>query len=79
MITYKILIALIIPIFLGISFIKYIETNEKLQPSILVPIGFGLGFGFLTQWMLFLSIIRINYSPLAIGLPLLAAGFFFFF
>lgn len=69
-----ILTALVIPIFFGISVIKYIETTEKLRPSLLIPIGFGLGFGFLTQWMLLLSIIQINYSQLTISLPLLAAG-----
>ena len=77
MILCKILIALGIPIFLGISFIKYIEKDKKLLPLLRIPIGFGLGFGFLTQWMLLLSIVHIKYSLLTIGGPLLLAGFFF--
>ena len=78
MIIYKVLIALAIPIFFGINFVKYFETNEKLHPFLLIPIGFGLGFGFLTQWMLLLSIVQIKYSQLTIGFPLLIAGSFFF-
>ena len=43
MIICKILMALAIPIILGISFVKNIETKERLQPLLLIPIGFGLG------------------------------------
>ena len=71
----NILIALFIPTFFGISLIRFFDAGRRHPLSSLLPVGFGLGFGFLTHWMLFLSIIQIDFSRLTVGIPFLIGGF----
>jgi len=78
MMILSLLFTLGVPVFLGIGLVKYLDKKEVLGSMPLIPIGFGLGFGVLTQWMLLLSMLHIQFSQWTIGVPLLAAGVFFF-
>ena len=72
----RLLLALAVPTFLGINLVRYLaaRTAQRMPAGLLLPVGFGIGFGLLTQWMLLLSIVHLRYSLLTVGLPIVAAG-----
>ncbi len=74
MVAIDILIAILIPVFLGMSLLHRLGINKGYPYSLTIPIAFGIGFGLLTHWMLLLSIMNLSFSRWIIGGPLLMAA-----
>lgn len=61
---------LIIPTFLGYFITSLLDKKNPFTFSIRIAIGYGLGLGCLTQWMLIQSVFNIPLSFTGIFLPL---------
>lgn len=69
-IILNILISIILPLILGYLILSSLCIYQ-LPTAFKVSIGFGLGLGILTLWMLCLDIFGITFSRAAISMPLL--------
>jgi len=69
--TY-ILITLMLPLGLGYAITLYLTRHHPLPKVFCLAVGYGLGTGLLTQWMLFLGVFNIPLSAAAINIPLFA-------
>ena len=63
--------SVLIPLILGYSLILVLFRREKLSIPLKISLGFGLGLGSLSQWMLLLGIFKQPLSATTISLPLL--------
>lgn len=67
---HLILLSIVFPAALGYYLICFIDRNKPFPFTVRLSLGYGLGLGCITQWMLILSVLRIPLSLLAIMLPL---------
>ena len=69
--TIYILITLLLPLGLGYFLTLYLTRRNPLPRPFSLAVGYGLGTGILTQWMLFLGVFKIPLTSLTINVPLL--------
>ncbi len=62
---------LLLPVLLGHSIILCAGRNKNLPIPFIFAISFGLGTGAITQWMLWLGILKIPFSIYSINTPLI--------
>lgn len=64
-------VSFLIPWSLGYSLVMFFFRNQPLSVLWKVSLGYALGMGVLSQWMLILGILKIPFHPMTIGGPLL--------
>ena len=70
-IMLNLLISLFVPTLAGYAVCLIIFKKNLFIPLVTLSISFGVGLGIITQWMLLLSMIGINYSRTNICFPLI--------
>ncbi|MCK5014463.1 MAG: hypothetical protein KAS66_11650 [Candidatus Omnitrophica bacterium] len=66
-----ILMTFLLPLAIGYLLTLYLTRNNPLPRTFCLAIGYSLGTGFLTQWMLLLGVLNIPLSATKINTPLL--------
>jgi hypothetical protein len=76
LLTIKLFISMLIPSGVGYALLAVLCGRMSLGVMLRSALGFGIGFGILSHWMLVLGILNIPWDVAVIGLPLIFLLFF---
>ena len=71
----KLAVSLLIPLLMGFILLKRLFYKTPLPVLPALALGYGLGLGILSQWMLLLGILKIEYNVATIAVPLVLFTF----